>query len=233
MATPKGIILAGGLGTRLSPLTNGENKHYLPVYNRRMVEYPLSTLVATGIKDVVLVTGGNKPGQFLELLRNGRQYGLDRLYYTYQEGNGGIADAMLLAEPFMEPDQSCVVILGDNYFEAPPIFPKEIKGGHILIKPTDQPWHFGIATVENSKVIHIEEKPQNPTSNLAILGCYAFDHSVWGYLREIDPSERGEKEITDVLSRYLEAEQLYFSEYHDYWRDMGTFENWQCVSSRV
>jgi len=236
----KGIILGGGTGSRLAPLTKSENKHLLPVYNKRMIEYPIRTLVDAGIKDIILITGGNKPGAFLELLKNGKDHGIDRLYYTYQEGSGGIADALKLAEQFMEGSEPCVVILGDNYFE------KSIKqqlvwwnlnrrcrGAGILVRQTSTPWHFGIAEVENGKVISIEEKPSNPKSDLAILGCYFFDYRIWEILPELQQSSRGELEITDALKVYMLNDELTPFNYFDYWSDMGTFETWTEVSQRV
>jgi glucose-1-phosphate thymidylyltransferase len=197
-----------------------------------MVEYPISTLVAMGITDVVLVTGGNKPGQFLELLRNGSELGLKRLYYTYQEGNGGIVDALELAAPFVE-ENPCVVILGDNYFEEPPRLPDKYSGAHIYLKKVAQPWHFGIATVSDKKIVKLEEKPQNSTSDLAVIGCYCFDDSVWELLPAIKASNRGEREVTDLLSLYLREGRLTYSTYQSFWSDMGTFESWMYVSSRI
>ena len=169
----KGIILAGGMGTRLKPLTEIDNKHLLPVYDRRMIEYPLQTLVNLGIKDIILITGGNRPGMFLELLKNGKSHGVSRLYYTYQEGSGGIADALKLAEPFMTRKEKCVVILGDNYFEGD--MSKQYKhwkrttdnGSCVLLKEVEKPWDFGVAAVENGKVVSLEEKPVNPNETFS------------------------------------------------------------------
>jgi len=238
----KGIILAGGLGTRLAPLTKDTNKHLLPVYDKLMVEYPIRTLVEAGITDIVLVTGGKRPGAFLEYLKNGRDFGIDRLYYTYQEGNGGIGEALGLAEPFMHPDEGCVVILGDNYFENREIISQNLKvwktmfaeeGSLVFLRQTETPWHFGIAEVKDDVIVSIEEKPSEPKSDLAVLGCYAFDAKVWSYLKAIKPSGRGELEITDVLEQYMKTETLGYSMYNGYWNDMGTFQTWMEVSKRA
>ncbi len=235
----KGIILAGGMGTRLLPLTKSDNKHLLPVYNRRMIEYPLMTLVDAGIDEIILVTGGQRPGTFLELFQNGSGHGVSKLYYTYQDGNAGIADALKLAEPFLQPGEPCVVILGDNYFDDG--ISTQIQdwndrgnsGSHILLKEVDSPWDFGIASVKDGRVISMEEKPKSPKSNHAIIGCYMFDYDVWSYINSISPSDRGEFEITDVLSCYLENDAITYSAYDGFWNDMGTFESWSEVSARV
>lgn len=243
----KGIILGGGTGSRLAPLTRTQNKHLLPCYNMRMIELPLSTIVNAGIKDVILVTGGNEPGSFLELLKNGAAHDINRLFYTYQEGSGGVADALRLAEPFLSKEHAladekepCVVVLGDNYFE------EGIKqqyeqwksetggqGAGILLKTTETPWHFGIAEVKDGKVISIEEKPSKPRSDLAILGGYFFDGTVWDYVNHIEPSSRGELEITDVLRFYMHEGKLRYYMYDGYWSDMGTFSSWMEVSTRL
>ena len=235
----KGIILAGGMGTRLKPLTDIDNKHLLPVYDRRMIEYPLQTLVDLGVKDVILITGGNRPGMFLELLKNGKNHGVSRLYYTYQEGSGGIADALKLAEPFMTRKEKCIVILGDNYFEGNMKAQyKQWKRGNsagacVLLKEVDKPWDFGVAEVESEKVVSLEEKPTEPKSNLAVLGFYMFDHKLWDYIDKINPSGRGELEITDVLKFYMEDDDLSYTMYKDYWSDMGTFESRGEVAGRI
>ena len=235
----KGIILAGGMGTRLKPLTEIDNKHLLPVYDRRMIEYPLKTLVDLGIKDIILITGGNRPGMFLELLKNGKAHGISRLYYTYQEGSGGIADALKLAEPFMTRKEKCVVILGDNYFEGD--MGKQYRhwkrnsnnGSCVLLKEVESPYEFGVAEVEDGKVVSLEEKPSDPKSNLAVLGFYMFDHKLWDYINKISPSDRGELEITDVLKFYMNSDDLSYTIYEDYWSDMGTFESRGAVASRI
>jgi len=233
----KGIVLAGGMGSRLSPLTQNDNKHLLPVYNRRMVEYPIQTLVDAGINDIILITGGKRPGAFLELLKNGLDVGVSRIYYTYQQGSGGIAAALKLAEPFLELGEPCIVVLGDNYFEdglSNQIASWNGHGSHVFLKEVDCPWVFGIAEVEEGeRISSIEEKPKSPKSNLAILGAYAFDYNVWKYLDLVTPSHRGELEITDVLTYYMERDELTFSMYEGYWSDMGSFDSWMEVSKRV
>lgn len=232
----KGIVLAGGMGTRLSPLTRNDNKHLLPVYDKRMVELPLLSLVTAGIKDIILITGGRNPGKFLEIFKNGKSLGARRLYYTYQEGEGGIADALKMAQPFMRPREPCVVILGDNYFEEGirnQYRSWDKKGAHVFLKKVDTPWSYGIAEIQKEKVASIEEKPENPKSDLAIVGCYMFDHTLWEKLESVKPSKRGELEITDVLECYMKEKSLGFSFYEGYWQDMGTFENWMEVSKRI
>lgn len=233
----KGIILAGGMGTRLAPLTQNDNKHLLPVFQRRMIEYPVKTLVDAGVTDIILITGGKRPGAFLELLKNGKELGIDRLFYTYQEGSGGIAAALKLAEPFMEPFESCVVVLGDNYFEdgiSSQLNSWDQTGSHCFLKPVDYPWDYGVAEVDDTdRIISLEEKPSNPKSNLAVLGAYCFDYNVWGGLDSIEPSARGELEITDVLESYMKIGDLTYSTYSGYWKDMGSFESWMEVSKRV
>ena len=224
------------MGTRLSPLTRNDNKHLLPVYDKRMVELPLLSLVTAGIKDIILITGGRNPGKFLEIFKNGKSLGARRLYYTYQEGEGGIADALKMAQPFMGPREPCVVILGDNYFEEgirDQYRSWDKKGAHVFLKKVETPWSYGIAEIENEKVVSIEEKPENPKSDLAIVGCYMFDHSLWEKLENVKPSKRGELEITDVLESYMKEKSLGYSFYEGYWQDMGTFENWTEVSKRI
>ena len=172
----------------------------------------------------------------MELLKNGKDHGVSRLYYTYQEGNAGISDALKLAAPFLDKDEECVVILGDNYFAgniADYLSQWNKKGCMVFLKPVKKPWDFGIAEINKNKIISIEEKPSHPRSNLAILGCYMFDGKVWEYLKKIRLSDRGEMEITDVLKYYMEAKKLNYCVYNDYWLDMGTFETWVEVSQRV
>lgn len=230
----KGIVLAGGSGSRLAPLTKNENKHYLPVYNKRMIDYPVATLVALGITDIILITGGKKPGTFLEHFKNGKDYNINRIFYTYQEGDGGIGAALKLAEPFLEDGEACTVILGDNYFETPPSLDNFASGARVLLKEVAEPWHFGVAEINDfGKILSIEEKPSTPKSDLAIIGLYQFDDRVWEYLKEVSPSARGELEITDILQRYLLDGTLYHSSYEGFWKDMGTFESWTTVSQRI
>lgn len=235
----KGIVLAGGMGTRLAPLTKENNKHALAVYDRTMLEYPIRALVDAGIKDIILITGGKKPGQFLEFFRNGKDHGINRLYYSYQEGSGGIVDALKLAKPFMRSNESCIVILGDNYFEAGvKSIVKSFKrrgsiGACVYLKPTDNPWDFGVAETCDGKIISIEEKPEEPRSNLAILGCYAFDSQVWYWADQAQVSDRGELEITDVLKAYMGVSRLSYEKYEEFWSDMGSFDSLLEVSKRV
>lgn len=234
MTNTKGVILAGGMGSRLLPLTENDNKHYLPVYNQRMVEIPLRTLVSAGIKDIVLITGGKKPGQFLELFKNGKSWGINRLFYTYQEGSGGIADALSLAEPFLDQDDQCLVILGDNYYASGIQLPELNQGAHCWLKKVQDARAYGVAGFnEFGEINSIEEKPQFPKSDLAITGCYLFDSQVWSLLKQIEPSARGELEITDVLNLYLKRNQLSYTIYNDIWSDMGTFDGWLEVSKEI
>jgi len=235
----KGIVLAGGMGTRMLPLTQEDNKHLLPVYKKRMVEYPLLTLVGAGITDIVLVTGGKRPGAFLELLRNGKSLGIDRLNYAYQEGSGGIADALKLASNFIAREEPCTVILGDNYFEdgissGVLDWKKRGSGAHVFLQETNRPWDFGIAEIDHRVgVVSIEEKPPEPKSNMAILGAYIFDYSVWDRIKNVKPSSRGELEITDLLKFYMDTAELSYSLYGGFWSDMGSFGSWSEVSARV
>lgn len=229
----KGILLAGGIGSRLAPLTQEDNKHYLPVYKKRMIEYPLQTLVEAGIQDIIIVTGGKRPGNFLELLKDGRSRGINNLCFTYQEGSGGIADALGCAESFIKTGEECTVVLGDNYFEDPINLSTKVYGADIFLRQTETPWYFGIAEVTENRVISIEEKPSNPKSDLAILGIYQFDYTLWDKLKRIEPSARGELEITDVLKLYMNEDNLSYSIYEGYWSDMGAFESWTEVSQRV
>lgn len=225
----KGIVLAGGLGTRLYPLTKVTNKHLLPVYNKPMIYYPIQTLVDAGIKDILIVTGGNSAGDFLKLLGNGKEFGLSHLSFVYQEGEGGIADALSLAEHFCDNDKM-VVILGDNIIEKSikkevEIFEKQEKGARILLKEVENPERFGVAEIKDGKVIRIIEKPKIPPSNLAVTGIYMYDRQVFDIIRTLKPSERGELEITDVNNRYLEIGQLTYGILDGWWTDAGTFDS--------
>jgi len=226
----KGIILAGGLGTRLLPLTKITNKHLLPVYNKPMIYYPMRTLVDAGIEEIMIVTGGPHAGDFLRLLGNGKEFGLADLHYTYQEGEGGIADALRLTEHFVDGEDVCV-ILGDN------IIAESIKeyvdhflfrqksGAKVLLKEVVDPGRFGVAEVKDGKVISIEEKPKEPKSNYAVTGIYMYDYSVYDIIRTLKPSDRGELEITDVNNYYLKKGNLTYSILSGWWTDAGTFES--------
>lgn len=224
----KGIILAGGLGTRLYPLTKVTNKHLLPVYNKPMIFYPIETLVKAGITDIMVVTGGPHCGHFMSILKNGQELGIRHLEYAYQENEGGIADALSLAKDFAEKD-SVTVILGDNTSDADIEEPvRDFKEGAVIfLKEVPDPERFGIATFDpndKSKIINITEKPKNPDSNWAVTGVYIYDNQVFDFISQIKPSGRGELEITDVNNKYVEKGQLKWSELKGYWRDSGTFD---------
>jgi len=225
----KGVVLAGGLGTRLYPLTRVTNKHLLPVYDRPMIFYPVQTLVNAGVRDILIVTGGNNAGDFLKLLGNGKEFGLKHLNYTYQEGEGGIASALALAEHFAEGNKICV-ILGDNIIERNIIRPverflKQEKGAKILLKQVPDPHRFGVAEIQGRKVVRIEEKPKRPRSPYAVTGIYLYDAQVFDIVRTLKPSARGELEITDVNNRYLEPGLLTYELLKGWWTDAGTFSS--------
>jgi len=225
----KGVILAGGLGTRLHPLTKITNKHLLPIYDRPMIYYPLRTLVDAGINDILLVTGGNNAGDFLKLLGNGKEFGLKHLNYTYQEGEGGIAEALGLAEYFSEGD-SVIVILGDNIIEksiktAVENFKQQGGGAKILLKEVEDPQRFGVAELDGEKVVNIVEKPKQPKSNLIVTGVYMYDSEVFNIIKTLKPSDRAELEITDVNNRYIHDNRMTFEVLDGWWTDAGTFES--------
>ncbi len=225
----KGVILAGGLGTRLYPLTKVTNKHLLPVYDKPMIHYPIRALVQAGIEDVLVVTGGNSAGDFLKLLGNGREFGLPTMNYTYQEGEGGIADALRLARHFADDDPICV-ILGDNVFErsirhAVEGFREQAKGARILLKKVPDPERFGVPVIDGDKVVRIEEKPKHPRSDFAVVGVYMFDNRVFEIIETLKPSDRGELEITDVNNWYIERGEMQWSEMEGWWTDAGTFDS--------
>lgn len=233
----KGIILAGGLGTRLMPLTRITNKHLLPVYDRPMIFYPIQCLVNAGIEDIMIVTGGNDPGDFLKLLGNGHEFGLRDLHYTYQDGEGGIADALRLTENFADGEK-IVVVLGDNIIErnirrAVGDFFAQGRGARILLKEVPDPERFGVAEIRNDCVIGIEEKPKRPKSNLAVTGIYMYDRQVYDFIRELRPSERGELEITDVNNAYIAQGTLAFDILDGWWTDAGTIESLHRAANAV
>lgn len=222
----KGIVLAGGLGTRLQPLTNITNKHLLPVYDQPMIYYPIQKLVQAGIKDIIIVTGGNSSGDFLRLLKNGKEFGLRRLNYTYQEGEGGIAEALGLAEEFAE-GKRVVVILGDNIFEddlAPYIksYQTQEQGAKILLKQVPYPERFGVAEITDNKIMRIVEKPKQPKSDYAVTGIYMYDQQVFSIIKTLKPSARNELEITDVNNYYLEHNMLTYDILPGWWADAGS-----------
>jgi len=221
----KGAILAGGLGTRLSPLTKITNKHLLPIYDKPMIYYPLQTLVNAGIDDILIVTGGNNAGDFLRLLGNGREFGLKELQYAYQEREGGIAEALSLAKHFAEGEK-LVVMLGDNIIEGNILravndFKRQPEGAKILLKEVDNPQDYGVAEIKGDKIVHIVEKPKKPVSNYAVIGIYLYDHNVFDIIRTITPSGRGELEITDVNNAYIETGKMTYDILKGWWADAG------------
>jgi glucose-1-phosphate thymidylyltransferase len=225
----KGVILAGGLGTRLDPLTRVTNKHLLPVYNRPMIFYPLWTLINAGIQEILIVTGGNNAGDFLRLLGNGSEFGLKHLNYTYQQGEGGIAAALSLAQHFADGGKICV-ILGDNVIErnvqrAADAFRKQPRGAKILLKRVPDPQRFGVPLLRGKRVLRVIEKPKRPPSRYAVTGIYFYDASVFDYVHALKPSRRGELEITDVNNRYIEAGLMTYEILRGWWTDAGTFES--------
>jgi glucose-1-phosphate thymidylyltransferase len=225
----KGIVLAGGTGSRLFPLTKITNKHLLPIYDRPMIYYPIQTLVNAGIEDIMIVTGGRNSGDFLRLLANGKEFGLKHINYTYQEGEGGIADALALAEHFADGQKICVV-LGDNIIEgsvreAADRFRKQTTGAHILLKEVADAERFGVAEVSGDRIVGIEEKPPLPKSNYAVTGIYMYDATVFDKIRTLVPSRRGELEITDVNNAYIREGTMSFSYLDGWWTDAGTFES--------
>lgn len=222
----KGIVLAGGLGTRLLPLTRITNKHLLAVYDQPMIYYPIQKLAQAGIKDVIIVTGGNSSGDFLRLLKNGTEFGLRRLHYTYQEGEGGIAEALGLTKEFAEGER-VVVILGDNIFEddlTPYIksYEAQKQGAKILLKEVPYPERFGVAEIKDNKIINIVEKPKQPKSNYAVTGIYMYDQEVFSVIKTLKPSDRNELEITDVNNYYLGNNTLTYDILAGWWADAGT-----------
>ncbi len=235
----KGVVLAGGLGTRLYPLTKVTNKHLLPVYNEPMIFFPIKKLVSCGIEDILIVTGGNNAGDFLRLLGNGKEFGLKRLHYTYQEGETGIAAALSLAEDFADGDK-IVVILGDNIFEEDikeyvEKFEKQKRGAKIFLKEINNPERFGVPVFDkNNRIIRIEEKPKIPKSPYAVTGIYMYDNQVFDIIRTLKPSKRGELEITDVNNRYIEKGELTYEILKGWWADAGTsFESYYRAISLV
>ena len=233
----KGVVLAGGLGTRLRPLTSVTNKHLLPVYDRPMIYYPIQTLVNAGITDIMIVTGGNSAGDFLKLLGNGKAFGLKHINYTYQEGEGGIAEALSLVEHFAAKEPVCVV-LGDNIIEgnvaaAVRAYREQAKGAKIILKKVPDPERFGVPELSGPNVIRIEEKPAAPKSEYAVIGIYMYDGEVFDIIRTLKPSGRGELEITDVNNAYIQREEMTWEELDGWWTDAGTFESLLHASNLV
>lgn len=224
----KGVILAGGLGTRLYPLTYATNKHLLPVYDKPMIFYPISTLVNAGIKEIMIVTGGPHAGHFIRVLKNGKKLGIKHLEFAYQENEGGIADALSLAEDFSDGG-SLTVILGDNTTDAD--ISKETSlfksGAMVFLKKVLDPKRFGVPVfdkIDLKKIIKIEEKPKQPKSSYAVTGLYIYDNKVFSYIKKTKPSKRGELEITDVNNFYVKNGKLRWAELKGFWSDAGTIK---------
>jgi glucose-1-phosphate thymidylyltransferase len=233
----KGVVLAGGLGTRLRPLTSVTNKHLLPVYNQPMIFYPIQTLVNAGITDIMVVTGGSSAGDFLRLLGNGKAFGLQHLNYAYQEGEGGIAEALSLVEHFAAGDPVCVV-LGDNIIEgnicsAVDGYRKQGGGAKIMLKKVPDPQRFGVPKLDGRRVVRIEEKPTVPQSDYAVTGIYMYDAVVYDIIRSLEPSNRGELEITDVNNAYIDRDEMTWEELEGWWTDAGTFDRLRRASRMV
>jgi glucose-1-phosphate thymidylyltransferase len=225
----KGVVLAGGTGSRMFPLTKITNKHLLPIYDKPMIYYPIQTLVDAGIRDILVVTGGRNSGDFLRLLANGKEFGLKHLHYTYQEGEGGIADALGLAEHFADGGRICVV-LGDNIIEQSirhmaDEFERQKAGAKILLKEVDDAGRFGVAEVRDGQIVGIEEKPREPKSNYAVTGIYMYDETVFDKVRQLVPSRRNELEITDVNNAYIREGTMTYAHLEGWWTDAGTFES--------
>jgi len=225
----KGVVLAGGLGTRLLPLTKITNKHLLPVYDKPMIYYPIRTLINAGIEDILIVTGGNDAGDFLRLIGNGKEFGLKHINYTYQEGQGGIADALSLAEFFADKENICV-ILGDNIIEenirtAVEAFKRQKRGAKIMLKEVPDPQRFGVPVLDGDRVVRIEEKPKAPKSKYAIIGIYLYDNTVFDIIKTLKPSDRGELEITDVNNSYINRGEMTWDILEGWWTDAGTFDS--------
>jgi glucose-1-phosphate thymidylyltransferase len=233
----KGVILAGGLGSRLYPLTKVTNKHLLPVYDKPMVFYPIRTLINAGIRDILIVTGGNYAGDFLKLIGNGKDFGLEHINYTYQEGEGGIAEALRLAKYWAASERICVV-LGDNIIEknivrAVAAYAKQERGAKVLLKEVPDPERFGVPILRGDKVVRIEEKPKKPASPYAVVGIYLYDPRVFEIIETLRPSGRGELEITDVNNAYIEAGELTWDVLDGWWTDAGTFESLRRATNLV
>jgi glucose-1-phosphate thymidylyltransferase len=221
----KGVILAGGTGSRLLPLTKVTNKHLLPVYNKPMIYYPIECMVRAGIEEVLLVTGGNNAGDFVRLLGNGREFGLKNLNYTYQDGAGGIAQALGLAEHFAEGEAICL-ILGDNILEFAILeqankFRNQAQGAKILLSQVENPKAYGVAEMENGRVVSIVEKPKDPKSNWAVIGIYFYDGKVFEIVKTLKPSMRNELEITDVNNAYIARGEMTADNVVGHWADAG------------
>jgi glucose-1-phosphate thymidylyltransferase len=221
----KGVITAGGLGTRLYPMTKVTNKHLLPVYDLPMIYYPIQALINAGINDIMIITGGNNAGDFIRLLGNGKEFGLKRLSYVYQEGEGGIAAAVSLTRDFVGNDRVAVV-LGDNIIEknftaAVRSFEKQERGAKILLTEVEHPEHYGVATIAGDRIVKIIEKPEHPDTNYAVIGIYLYDNRVFDIIDRLEPSKRGELEITDVNNVYIQEGTLTYDILDGWWADCG------------
>lgn len=224
----KGVILAGGRGTRLRPLTKVTNKHLLPIYDKPMIFHPLESLVKAGIKKILVVTGGEDIGGFMKLLGSGRDFGVE-LTYRVQDEAGGIAQAIFLAKDFVG-NEKFVVILGDNIFEDDIIefikdFEKSEFEAMIFLKEVDDAYRFGVAEIDGERIINVEEKPKNPKTNFAVTGLYMYNSRVFDIIKMLKPSARGELEITDVNNNYIKAGTMTFRILNGFWSDAGTFES--------
>ncbi len=230
MRTMKGIVLAGGTGSRLFPLTKITNKHLLPIYDRPMIYYPIQTLVDAGIQDIMIVTGGRNSGDFLRLLANGKEFGLKHINYTYQEGEGGIADALALAEHFADGQKICVV-LGDNIIEGSiraggrPVSRRRQRARTSCSRKCRTPSASAWPKWPAAEIVGIEEKPRRPKSNYAVTGIYMYDATVFDKIKTLVPSDRGELEITDVNNAYIREGTMTFSFLDGWWTDAGTFDS--------
>jgi len=225
----KGVVLAGGSGSRLDPLTRVTNKHLLPVYDKPMIFYPLTALRDSGIEEILVVTGGNDPGDFLRLLGDGRELGLRHIEYAYQQGNGGIAHALALAERFASGGLLCVM-LGDNivhkvFRSSVEAFKEQGRGARIHLSPVPSPQRFGVPAFEGDRITRILEKPADPPSHFAVTGIYMFDSQVFDIIRTLRPSGRGELEITDVNNDYIARGEMSWAMLDGWWTDAGTFES--------
>jgi glucose-1-phosphate thymidylyltransferase len=233
----KGIVLAGGLGTRLHPLTKVTNKHLLPIYNKPMIYYPIELMVEAGIRDILIVTGGKNAGDFLRLLGNGREFGLNHINYAYQEGEGGIAAALSLAEFFADKNPICV-ILGDNIVQGSisryvENFSRQKSGARILLKEVPDPQRFGVPEIRGDQIVRIDEKPERPASQYAVTGIYMYDAEVFEIVKTLKPSRRGELEITDVNNCYIHKGGMQYDILEGWWTDAGTFESLLHASNLV
>jgi glucose-1-phosphate thymidylyltransferase len=233
----KGVVLAGGLGTRLHPLTKVTNKHLLPIYNKPMIYYPIELMVEADIRDILIVTGGKNAGDFLRLLGNGREFGLNHINYAYQEGEGGIAAALSLAEFFADKNPICV-ILGDNIVQGSisryvENFRKQQSGARILLKEVPDPQRFGVPEIRGDQIVRIDEKPERPASRYAVTGIYMYDAEVFEIVKTLKPSKRGELEITDVNNCYINNGKMQYDILEGWWTDAGTFESLLHASNLV